>query len=117
MQDFLLIHLILVDFILPLLKSYKVILYPGLSLTHRGVPMGTAAMFFKSLSYHQCFPQALPKSVSYLIFPPNSSLQRSKGIEVLSRLTRARLAIFLQCKDLNITKNRCSNQQGVLSSF
>lgn len=41
MQDFLLIHLILVDFILPLLKSYKVILYPGLSLTHGGVPKGS----------------------------------------------------------------------------
>lgn len=40
MQDFLLIRLILVDFILPLLKSYKVILHPGLSGAHGGVPVG-----------------------------------------------------------------------------
>lgn len=40
MQGFLLIHLILVDFILPLLKSYKAILYPGLSLAYGGVPVG-----------------------------------------------------------------------------
>lgn len=40
MQDFLLIHLIPVDFILPLLKSFKVILYPSLPLAHGGILVG-----------------------------------------------------------------------------
>lgn len=39
-EDFLFIHLMLVDFILLLLKSLKVILYPGLALAHGGVPVG-----------------------------------------------------------------------------
>lgn len=39
-EDFLFVHLMLVDFILLLLKSLKVILYPGLALAHGGVPVG-----------------------------------------------------------------------------
>lgn len=38
-EDLLFIRLMLVDFILLLLKSLKVILYPCLSLAHGGVPV------------------------------------------------------------------------------
>lgn len=81
MQDFLLIHLIPVDFTLPLLESFKVILRPGLSQAHRGTLVGpmlsrdkcSCYVLSGHLSYQQDSLPALPKSVSCVYDPPDGS--------------------------------------------
>lgn len=64
MQDFLLIHLIPVDFILPLLESFKVILDPGLSQAHRGTLVGPMLSRDKS----RCYGLWVVRPISKILF-------------------------------------------------